>query len=249
MKTPEAKLFESFPWTCPFCHRDTTIVKSNTTSTIHFHFIGGSNNEGIGILTNIIQCPNPNCSEYAVTAAMYKAKWKMLSYGRESVRSEEVVGEPLCTWQLRPSSSAIPQPEYIPKAIREDYKEACAIVELSPKAAATLARRCLQGMIRNFWGIKGKNLQDEIDQLKGKVENSTWNSIDAVRKIGNIGAHMAKDVNLIIDIEPDEAQLLIQLIEYLFCAWYVARHEREEQDARLLKIVEEKESLRSKPSG
>ena len=35
------------------------------------------------------------------------------------------------------------------------------------------------------------------------------------RSIGNIGAHMAKDKNLIIDIDPDEADHLIQLIENL----------------------------------
>ncbi|MCP1830281.1 hypothetical protein ACVIHH_005106 [Bradyrhizobium sp. USDA 4518] len=33
-------------------------------------------------------------------------------------------------------------------------------------------------------------------------------AIDAVRIVGNIGAHMEKDVNLIVDIEPGEAQML-----------------------------------------
>ena len=31
--------------------------------------------------------------------------------------------------------------------LMDDYEEACAIVNLSPKASATLSRRCLQGMI------------------------------------------------------------------------------------------------------
>ena len=39
-------------------------------------------------------------------------------------------------------------PEYIPQQIRQDYEEATRILNDSPKAAATLYRRCLQGMIR-----------------------------------------------------------------------------------------------------
>ena len=51
--------------------------------------------------------------------------------------------------------------------------------------------------------------------------------IDGIRRIGNIGAHMEKDINLIVDIDPDEAQKLIKLIEHLLEQWYVNRHEQE----------------------
>lgn len=87
-------------------------------------------------------------------------------------------------WQLRPQSNAKPFPPYIPAPIREDYEEACSIKDLSPKAAATLSRRCLQGIIRDYWGISKARLIDEINELKGKVDQSTWDAIDAVRNIG-----------------------------------------------------------------
>ena len=54
-------------------------------------------------------------------------------------------------------------------------------------------------------------------------------AIGHVRRIGSIGAHMEKDINLILDVEPDEAQALIDLIELLFEEWYVASHVREER--------------------
>jgi hypothetical protein len=41
-------------------------------------------------------------------------------------------------------------------------------------------------------------------------------AIDIVRNIGNIGAHMEADINVIVDVDPDEAQTLIELIETLF---------------------------------
>lgn len=122
---------------------------------------------------------------------------------------------------------AIDLPDYVPVAIRSDYIEAVSIAEASPKASATLSRRCLQGMIHDFWGIKEKNLNAEISSLKSKVPSAQWSAIDALRKIGNIGAHMEKDINLIVDVEPNEAKSLIKLIELLIDKWYIARHDEE----------------------
>lgn len=50
-------------------------------------------------------------------------------------------------------------------------------------------------------------------------------AIDAVCKVGNIGAHMEKDIDLIVDVDPNEAELLINLIETRFQYWYVNREE------------------------
>ena len=111
--------------------------------------------------------------------------------------------------QVLPASLAMKYPDYIPQPIRNDYEEACAIVNLSPKASATLARRCLQGMIHDFWGIKLKTLNQEITALKDKLPIDLWDSIDALREIGNIGAHTEKSTNVIVDIDPNEAQTLL----------------------------------------
>ncbi|MDQ5957996.1 MAG: hypothetical protein QG665_337, partial [Patescibacteria group bacterium] len=59
-------------------------------------------------------------------------------------------------------------------------------------------------------------------------------AIDAVRSVGNIGAHMEKDINLIVDVEPGEAQLLIELIEQLVEDWYTTRKDKQD---RLSKIT------------
>lgn len=135
-------------------------------------------------------------------------------------------------------------PDYIPEQIRRDYEEANLILERSPKAAATLLRRCLQGMIHDFWGIKEKNLNAEITQLKDKVTPIQWQAIDGLRKIGNIGAHMEKDVNLIIDVKPDETQKLLKLIEMLLEKWYVVRHEEEMLLEEIVGIAQRKEEQR-----
>lgn len=145
---------------------------------------------------------------------------------------------------IYPRSLALQFPDYIPKAIKEDYEEACSIVSLSPKASATLSRRCLQGMIRDFWGISKPRLIDEIDALKDYVPPTQWKVIDGIRRIGNIGAHMEKDISLIIDIDSDEATKLIKLIEHLVKSWYIERHENEVLYSDIVKIDEDKQSSR-----
>ena len=136
-------------------------------------------------------------------------------------------------------------PDYVPESIRQDYVEACMIRERSPKASATLSRRCLQGMIRDFWKVSGKrSLFDEIDAIKGFVPPSQWAAIDATRKIGNIGAHMEKDVNVVIDVEPDEADSLLKLIELLIDKWYIARHDEEELYSQITAMGNEKSAAK-----
>lgn len=131
-------------------------------------------------------------------------------------------------------------PDYIPEQIRRDYKEANLIIEASPKAAATLLRRCLQGMIRDFWSVKKENLYAEINAIEDKVTLTQWKALDGLRKIGNIGAHMEQDVNLIIDIDADEAKKLLRLIEMLLEKWYIARHDEEALCVDISEIADEK---------
>ena len=158
-------------------------------------------------------------------------------------------GSIIKSWPLLPDSIAKPQPGYIPEAIRKDYEEACKIAHLSPNASAVLARRCLQGMIRDFCGIKEKTLYMEIEKLKAKVKEQkakgvteeSIESIDSIREMGNIGAHMEQPAGMLIDIEPEEASLLIQLIETLFKDWYAAKHEGEQRLKKIRESADKKE--------
>lgn len=147
---------------------------------------------------------------------------------------------------IRPQSQARKYPDYIPLAIRSDYEEASAILYLSPKASATLSRRCLQGMIRDFFQITESNLYKEINAIKDKIPADQWAVLDGVRRIGNIGAYMEKDINLIVDIEPDEAQKLIKLIELLMQQWYIERHDQQQLYSDIIGIDQEKQAKRKK---
>ena len=64
-----------------------------------------------------------------------------------------------------------------------------------------------------------------------------------IRKAGNIGAHTEKDRAIIIDIDPGDARILIQLIETLIQKWYID-DPKYKQKIENLKIKIEKENLK-----
>ncbi|QMD08826.1 DUF4145 domain-containing protein [Citrobacter sp. RHB36-C18] len=116
--------------------------------------------------------------------------------------------------------------------------------DLSPKTSATLSRRCLQGMIRNVWNVKPARLVDEIKAIEGQIESGMWKAIDAIRNIGNIGAHMENDINVIVDVDPDEAEMLIGLLELLIQEWYIERHERQLRVEAITALAAEKKAMK-----
>ena len=225
-----------FSWICPFCNQMATITSQNTSENSHT-FNNASKDGTVSLESSVIVCPNPKCREYVIAARLFRHNFEQNAFGNGQLKDYTRLED----WQLRPRSNAKPFPGYVPKAILADYKEACLIVNDSPKASATLSRRCLQGIIRDFWKISKPRLIDEIRELEGKIDSTTWQAIDGVRKVGNIGAHMEKDINLIVDVDPDEATMLIGLIEFLLKEWYIARHDREEHMKRVIGLAAKKD--------
>lgn len=222
-------------WTCPFCNHDTSLGDSDYDTFSHYLDIENADHEDKMFKGQFIVCTNPKCKKLTLTATLNKAYSKAGYHYSTNVTH---------SWSLIPSSKAKAFPDYIPASIISDYNEACLVRDLSPKSSATLARRCLQGMIRDFHQIKKRNLNQAINALKKKVDPLTWKAIDGVRSVGNIGAHMEKDINLIVDVEPEEVDELIKLIEILLKEWYINRREREESLNAVIGIADDKKQAR-----
>ena len=228
----------AYPWNCPFCDRGSIVTEANYyEGKVYFNTPNAHGNRMVHV--QFIVCPNPKCREFTLVASMF-------GYQRKGTGAE--VGKRLNYWPLIPPSMAKVFPSYIPKPILDDYLEACLVRDLSPKASATLSRRCLQGMIRDFWNIQKPRLIDEVMELKSRVDPLTWDAIDAVRSVGNIGAHMEKDINVIIDVESDEAAKLIGLIELLIRDWYMLRHRRQTHLAEIVEIARAKKEAIQDPA-
>ena len=146
-------------YTCPYCEnkQSYSLQEGNVRNTLAGFYSMGSNyfnikKEDRASFINIyhIKCCNKGCEK--VTVVGFLGKPENGELGKQI--------------DILPAFTCKSFPDYIPEQIRDDYKEAVSIIDISPKAAATLLRRCLQGMIRDFWGIKGKTLNAEITDLK-----------------------------------------------------------------------------------
>lgn len=127
---------------------------------------------------------------------------------------------------LLPLASARPQaqPE-VPEAIASDYQEACLVEPLSQKAAAALARRCLQNMLkdRGVMGAPKRDLDSQITEAMQNLPSDLADDIDAIRVVGNYAAHpnKSKSTGEIIEVEPHETSYLLDTLYSLFDHYYV----------------------------
>jgi Domain of unknown function (DUF4145) len=213
-------------WTCDFCGIAQITTDNAETDEVSLT-VGSSKHGQLYAAVTVFSCANPACKEATIICGIYDA------FAKDSTTSKRrsfQIGT-----QLWPRSGGKTTPDFVPVKIREDYAEAYLIRELSPKASATLSRRCLQGIIRDFCKIDEHTLHLAIKALRILAADGTlpagvtvdaMNAIDDVCHIGNIGAHIEDDVNLIVTTEPLESQVLLELLNFLINDWYVERERR-----------------------
>jgi hypothetical protein len=150
--------------------------------------------------------------------------------------------------------SRVPLGPEIPEEFAQDYREACLTLSDSPKASATLSRRCLQHLLREKAKVKPSNLADEIQQVldSGKLPSYLAESLDGVRNIGNFAAHPTKSKasGEIIDVEPGEAEWNLDVLESLFDFYFTQPSVlKKKQDALNAKLSEAgKPEMKAPPS-
>jgi len=100
----------------------------------------------------------------------------------------------LCLWvydqMLWPRRPGGPQPNLdLPADVRQDYEEASAILDASPRGAAALLRLAIQKLCEKL-GESGQNINDDIASLVRKgLDPRVQKALDVVRVIGNNAVH------------------------------------------------------------
>ena len=215
-------------WTCPHCG----VVANLQAGDMHHGFTPvlirlAPDNEVMSLRHAAIRCPSSSCNKY--TLDVWATFAQALKHGDGSRRGEATPDKsrPVGIGHIRfEPRVGVPLSQYVPKAVREDYEEACTIKDLSPKAAATLCRRALQGMVRDRWGVHERTLHDELKKIEPQCDTDLFTALMAIKSIGNIGAHPEIDINLIIDVEEGEVDALIKVLQILDQDWYVSRADR-----------------------
>ena len=204
---------------CPHC---------NTVVSIEWYDSHIHANEDSDAGIKLSYGPCPNCAKLIVALEHGKVEKQEYGFFISQVDKEEIV---------YPIAFVRPIEPEVPDKYRQDYSEACAVLSLSPKASAALSRRVLQNVLREQFKISHRSLAQEIDdfiKLPG-IPTYLKEAIDAIRNVGNLAAHPLKDTHTgeIVDVEPGEADWLLEVLETLFDFAFVQPKRLQERQRKL----------------
>jgi predicted ribosome quality control (RQC) complex YloA/Tae2 family protein len=152
-------------------------------------------------------------------------------YGRQTKSSDRV---------FPTGCQALKASKQVPADIAQDYNEAMAVLELSPKASATLSRRCLQQLL-NFKGYTGSDLYDQVRALLDETDpnkrlpEAVRAVVDAIRNFGNFGAHPIPETDTLkmVDVENYEAEFYLEMLGTFLEHYFVTPDRLEKEHQRL----------------
>jgi hypothetical protein len=164
---------------------------------------------------------NSDCPECKNTILVLK----MGAIGPGPRRGGPGISNPSIYRLIEPPVATRPVSPDVPSEIAGEYRQAAAILDLSPMASAAVSRRCLQNVIRTALHIKKGSLEKEIDEVISdhRVSTGLGKQLDAVRHIGNFAAHPIKNTStgVILEVEPGEAEWNLDVLDGIFEELYV----------------------------
>jgi len=107
----------------------------------------------------------------------------------------------------------------VPADFRTDLNEASAILDVSPRMSAMLARRILADLLEQFAGHKEYGLAERIDSFNKNAAHprDLRENLHRFREVANLGAHStASDQGETLTIERDEAAWTLDVVVRLF---------------------------------
>jgi hypothetical protein len=213
-------------WICPHCGTHATLGSADTKSATQDVLVEtATKDEGITVSWNAKKCPNLECGKFTLEVGAWFYAVETWPNGTKRVGNKRLGPVGAGYFRMLPRVGK-PLSAYSPRAVREDYEEACSIKDLSSKAAATLCRRALQGMVRDFWGVAERTLHAELKKIEPRCDVDLFGALMGIKSIGNIGAHPELDINVIVDVEEGEVDALIEVLQILDQEWYAARAAR-----------------------
>lgn len=216
------------------CGRCQKAVHVDFQTTVHVEPNTGDERRAIAVLQGV--CPACRSPLVALRRGTYV--WREDGNELETVDEECLLYPPL-TGRLLGTD--------IPNGLREEFHEASAVLNASPRSSAALSRRLLQRILREVFSIRERDLAHEIDAFLGIVDMPGYlkETVDAVRAIGNYAAHpeVYTDTRLIVDVTKDEAQWLLEVIEALLEFRFTERARRENR----VTLLNEKLAAMGKP--
>lgn len=150
-----------------------------------------------------------------------------------------------------PREVAIPPEENMPGNVKEIYEEASLVLSDSPRAACALLRLALQELmkylkenIQIYNGLKNRNINEDIEEIINignfyqDQKEMLEKAMNSVRLIGNKASHPSE---LDINDNPEIANTLFEMINFIVGEIITKPKEREERLNKLKSAIGEKQ--------
>jgi hypothetical protein len=147
---------------------------------------------------------------------------RKVAYARKSASREYVDKLPFeeSGWFALPQRKTPPTvSSLVPPGMARDYREACWILEDSPRMSSVLSRRILADLLEQYGKIKAYTLAKQIDKfLEDKTHPARHrDNLHYLREIGDFSAHTKTDTKgNIIEVTPEEAEWTLRVVSGLF---------------------------------
>jgi hypothetical protein len=176
-------------------------------------------------------CANPECKELVVRLH------ETLKLPTHAVADPEMLTR---SWFIYPRNARRPIDPLVPDPFKQDYAEATAILDSSPRMSAVLSRRILADLLETYANHSQFKLSERIDKFTADKSHPSGlrENLHHFREIADFGAHTQKnDQAEIIEVSKEEAEWTLDLLDRLFDHFIVApekdRLMRESMDSKL----------------
>jgi hypothetical protein len=224
----------SSDWTCPSCDFNRSLSPVDVSQASGILTVPNNAYKVLAVIAQSVTCPR--CRKTIVNVMLGRALQN--GPGATPYRNGEhyQIDHVLVDRQLYPNSGRARRYDEmgVPPEILRDYVEAWRIVDDSPRAAAVLARRCLQQiLIAQYEAPKKTTLAKQLMAAKPRVAPKLFEALMTVKLIGNEAAHDPADV---ADVSADEVAIMMRAIEYFIDDTYVAATRRAAELARVVAL-------------
>jgi hypothetical protein len=151
-----------------------------------------------------MNCANPQCGELVIRVHSETG-------GGEIAQTE--------TWLACPRRGRRHVDLLVPEPYRRDYDEATAILDLSPRMSAVLARKIVGDLLANYENHTERRITQQIESFNGNTKHPRHirENLHHLREIADFGAHtQVNERDEIIEASRDEAEWTLDLVDRLF---------------------------------
>jgi hypothetical protein len=160
-----------------------------------------------------MHCANEDCRQLVVRAH---------DIYRYRLDGDPTPNERAETWLVYPRRQSRPLDPLVAEEapdLADDFSEAAAILEISPRMSAVLSRRILADLLERYANLTAYGVSDRIDSFRADAKHPAGlrEHMHHFREIADFGAHTQRnDEDQIIDVDPAGAAWMLDYLERLF---------------------------------